>query len=94
MDGGLGSGYVSVATRNLKGGGEMRRKLKEVKHDQGGVIQYIDGFAWGIAPDGKTVCCGEEAEVKRAIRNPKLKCNNALVNEIIELERKLTKKED
>lgn len=53
------------------------------------IISYIDGWGWGIAADGRTICLGREAAVKEALANPKLKSGAPDVDQIIDLERKI-----
>jgi len=31
------------------------------------LIEIIDGYAWGVLPDGKTVCYGTEEDVKKKL---------------------------
>lgn len=55
----------------------------------GEIIHFVDGWCYGIAPDGKTVCCGKEQEVKAILADPSKRSENPLINEILDLERKL-----
>jgi len=61
------------------------------KNEAGEVIQFIDGYCYGIAPNLKTVCCGTEEEVKVILADPTKRANNPLVNEILDLEREMSK---
>ena len=47
--------------------------ISDTKDSWGEVVQYLDGYAWGVAADGSTICLGVESAVKEAIANPKLK---------------------
>jgi hypothetical protein len=60
----------------------------------GEVIQYLDGFCFGIAPDGRTICLGKEADIKEILDNPTQRSINPLVNDIIDLERELIKQKE
>ena len=57
--------------------------------DWGGIIQWVDGFCYGITPNGRTICCGKEADVKATLADPAQKATNPLVNDILNLEIKL-----
>ena len=71
----------------------MRKKeLKDYQGDES-VIQYLDGYAWGITPDGSTICLGIGDAVKAAIANPKLRSSNPAIDQVIELERETIAKE-
>jgi len=58
-----------------------------------GVIQSIDGQVWGISQDGSTICLGRDNEVREAIANPKLTSGCPSIDQIIELERELMRKD-
>ena len=62
--------------------------------DTGGVIQYIDGYAYGITKEGKTLCLGEETKVKAVLSDPRRKLNNPAAQQVLELERDLMKQLD
>lgn len=62
--------------------------------DTASIIQYIEGYAWGIAIDGRTVCLGETEAIKAAIANPKLKSGYPDIDQIISLERDILKEID
>ncbi len=64
-----------------------------MSNEFGHVIQYCDGFAWGITPAGETVCLGTADAVKAALANPKLHSCREEIDGIIELERKLIQEE-
>jgi len=57
----------------------------------GEVIQFLDGVCWGVAPNGETVYCGTEDEVKAILADPTKKTESPLVNDILGLERELRK---
>jgi len=58
--------------------------------DWGEVIQFLDGWCYGIADDGRTVvCCGQEDEAKAMLANPNKKSASPVVNDILDLERRL-----
>ena len=54
----------------------------------GEVVCYLDGFCYGIAPDGHTVCLGTEEEIKSLLEENR-RADNPLVNKILDLEREL-----
>lgn len=65
------------------------------KEQDGQVIQYIDGFAWGVGPTGRTVCLGDEAKIKELLTMPKQKrAGNPTIDQIISLERSLVKQKE
>ncbi len=64
-----------------------------IRWSAGGVIQYLDGWGWGVDQELNTICLGSESVVKEAIANPKLKCSDPYIDQIIELERQLMQKE-
>ncbi|MFC1933454.1 hypothetical protein ACFLXU_07565 [Chloroflexota bacterium] len=63
-------------------------------HSWGEIIQYLDGMAYGIAPNGQTVCLGKEAEVKEMLADPLKHSTNTVKNDLIDLERQLTKQKE
>lgn len=65
----------------------------KMKNKEGQVIQYIDGFAWGVTPMGGTVCLGTETDVKDRLKNSRRHSKNPIIAQIIELERALNSKE-
>ena len=67
-------------------------RQKSAKTSWGEVIQFLDGYAWGIAPDGHTVCLGAEADIKAMLADPTKRAANPLINEIVDLERELTER--
>ena len=69
-------------------------KVSGARQSWGEVVQYLDGWCWGIAPDGKTICLGKEADIKEMLADPTKKSANATINEIIDLERELNKEND
>jgi len=66
---------------------------QKTKQSWGEVIQYLDGYAWGIAADGQTICLGREVSIREVIANPKLMSFIPEVDGIISLERELIAKE-
>ena len=60
----------------------------------GEVLYYLDGLCFGIAPDGRTMCLGKEADIKEMLANPTKRSINPLVNDIIDLERELIKQKE
>lgn len=64
-----------------------------MKEQEGQVIQYIDGFAWGITPRGDTICLGTETDIRTIVANPKLHPKNPTIAQVISTERALSKQE-
>lgn len=60
---------------------------------EGGMIHFLDGYAWGDTFEGDTVCMGTESAVRAAIDNPRLLCRNYEIDRIMELERKYIREE-
>lgn len=79
--------YGSRVTES--GGNVLIKESKEavIRQSWGAVFQYFDGWAWGIAADGRTICLGREDAVKAAVANPKLRSGYEDIDAIIELER-------
>ena len=66
-----------------------------VKTDKcGEVIQFIDGWCWSIAPNGRTVYCGTEDEVKAILVDPQKTTPSPVVNSILQLEMELQKEKE
>lgn len=59
-----------------------------------GIIQYIDGWCYGISAKGKLVCLGSEVAIKEMLASPTKRSINPLVNDIIDLERELIKENE
>ncbi|MFC1847644.1 hypothetical protein ACFLW5_02390 [Chloroflexota bacterium] len=81
------SGDIVIIKEKPGGGGNFTES-------NGEVISYVDGTAYGILPNGKTIHMGPEAAVKAVIADPELSYDIPAFDEIIELERKLTAKGD
>ena len=64
------------------------------REQEGQVVQYIDGYAWGIAPTGETICLGTEVDIRTILVNPRKHPSNPTIAQIISLERQLLKQED
>ena len=62
------------------------------EQDFGEVINYVDGFAYGVTPEGRTVCLGSEGSIKAILGNPRRKPENEMIARIVGLERQLAKK--
>ena len=58
-----------------------------------GVIQYLDGWGWGVDADLQTICLGREDTVRAALANPKLRSSDPAIDQVIELEREIIAKE-
>lgn len=56
----------------------------------GEVIQFQDGWCWGIDPSGATVCCGREDDVAAILSGGK-RSASPVVNDILDLEKILRK---
>ncbi len=65
------------------------KQAQTIRWSVGGMIQYLDGWGWGVDVELNTLCLGGESAVKEAIANPKLKCSDPCINQIIELEREI-----
>ena len=65
-----------------------------MKDQNGQVIQYIDGWAWGITPEGRTVCLGTEPDIKAILANPRRHPENPTIAQVISVERHLFKQEE
>ncbi len=65
-----------------------------MKSEDGQVIRYIDGFAWGVSPTGETLCLGTETDIRTILANPKLRPRNPTVASIVTLEKQLSKEVD
>ena len=61
-----------------------------MKDTAGEVIQYIEGSAWGIAPNGRSVYLGTESDIQELLVNKKLKVKDKTIMGIISLERTLS----
>ena len=57
----------------------------------GEVIHFLDGKCWGIAPNLKSVCLGNETEVREMLSNPEKRTGNEVIDGIISLEIQLRK---
>ena len=73
---------------------EPKPAAKGHKESWGEVLYYLDGLCFGIAHDGRTVCLGKEVDIKAILANPTKRSNNPLTNDIIDLERQLTKQKE
>ena len=58
------------------------------------VVSHLAGFSYGIAPDGHTVCLGEESSVKELIAGSSPTATGSVIQGIIGLERELTNKKE
>ena len=67
---------------------------KGARQSWGQVVYYLDGVCFGVAPDGRTVCLGNESEVRQMLAGPAKRSVNPLINQIIDLERELSQKEE
>lgn len=61
--------------------------------EDGHVIGYIDGSAYGISQTGKSFYMGRKETIKAVIADPELKYGTPLFDQVIELERTLSNKE-
>ena len=64
-----------------------------MKESEGQVIQYIDGYAWGVTPSGGTACLGTEPDIRAILANPRKHPSNPTIAQVISLERQLIKNE-
>ncbi|MFC1958650.1 hypothetical protein ACFLV6_01875 [Chloroflexota bacterium] len=80
----------TVMTKQL----ELKKVQDKPHQSWGEVIQFLDGFCFGIAPDGRTICLGKEAEIKEMLADPTKRSINPLANDIIDLERELIKQKE
>ena len=64
-----------------------------VKDTDGQSIQYLDGFAWGVTPEGGTICLGTEPDIRRILANPREHPRNPTIAEVISVERQLIKQD-
>ncbi len=72
---------------------ELKEAQAKPRQSWGEVVQYLDGWAWGVDIELNTVCLGKEDAVKAAIANPKLHCSITAIDQVIELEREIIKQE-
>lgn len=49
---------------------------------EGGQIQFIDGYAWGIGLEFQTICLGTEADILKALEQ-NIKISPPVANEIL-----------
>jgi len=63
-----------------------REVLAMTEIDWGEVICYMDGFAYGIAPNGDTICLGTTTITKAMLASPTKGSTNQTINDIINLE--------
>ena len=73
---------------------ELKEAQDKLRQSWGEVIEFLDGLCFGIAPDGRTVCLGKEADIKETLANPTKRSSNPLTNDIIDLERQLIKQKE
>jgi len=71
----------------------MTEKESKYYWSEGGQIQYLDGWAWGIDQELRPICLGREDDVKASLTNPKLKLNNPRIDQILGMEREIIGKE-
>ena len=71
----------------------MPEKGNKLYRSDDGVIQYIDGYAYGVDIELNPLCLGTEEAVKQAIAKPELKSSDPAIDQIIELERQIIAKE-
>ena len=57
----------------------------------GEVLNYIDGYAYGVSPEGRTVCLGTETDIRAILANPRKHPQNPTIAQVINLERQLVK---
>ena len=67
-------------------------KQKSAKATWDEVVYYLDGFCYGVAPDGQIICLGDEADIKAMLADPTKRADDPRINEIIDLERELTER--
>jgi len=60
----------------------------------GEIIQYLDGMAFGIAPDGRTICLGNESDIREILSDASVRSNSPIINDIIDTERQLIKQRE
>ncbi len=89
-EGGIMNEQLALASESP---GTETMLTQKTKQSWGEAIQYLDGYAWGIAVDGQTICLGRGASIREAIANPKLMSFIPEVDGIISLERELIAKE-
>lgn len=70
-----------------------RADIELPKGYAGIIIDYDNGYAWGNTASGRLVCLGSTENVKNAIRHSNMKCDDIEINQIIQLERELIKRE-
>lgn len=58
------------------------------------VLHFNDGNAFGVAPDGRTVCLGTETDIREMLADPTKRTGNPVIDGIIDLERELTKERE
>jgi len=56
----------------------------------GEVIQFIDGWCWGISSDLKTIYLGEKTEVNEMLETGK-RTGNKIIDDVLDLESQLSK---
>ncbi len=56
-----------------------------------GQVYYVDGYAYGINDELKTICLGREVDVRAAVVNPKTHSGNPDIDAIINSERNILK---
>jgi len=54
------------------------------------VIQYIDGWAFGVSKSGNTICLGSETEIRGILANPRHHPDNPTIAQVIEVEQALS----
>jgi hypothetical protein len=59
----------------------------------GNIIQYVDGIAYGLTTELKSVFMGSENEIKEYLENPDKQHENTVINEIINAERNILKED-
>ena len=64
-----------------------------MKDQDGQSIQYRDGFAWGITPEGRTICLGTEQNIRDILAHPKKRPENPTIAEVISIERQLLRQD-
>jgi len=70
--------------------GSWRKGVRLMAKDEWGeVVQFLDGWCYGVAPDGATICCGREDEVRAMLADQSKRSSNPVVDDILDLERKL-----
>jgi len=66
----------------------LRRNFPD--DDWGEVLQFVQGQCYGITPDGRTVFIGATEAVRETLANPNRRTGNDVVDEIVDLERRLS----